>query len=425
MSAAGTRIQAAKGIVDSSDRHYDDVMRISRHSADPALLRLAVDHAADTLHWLLDNGLQLLPDHPVIHYGHEPYSVPRTYWGPEDGRSVLKVIAPLVDAAVAAGRIDLRLETRMRRRARHPRGGWIATADTPTGTERFPGADVVLTTGGYTADADLFSTLSLGQPRYGGGWDHAKGDGLLAAQAAGAAIVNERAYLPSFAAVAEESAHGGYTFATQTYPQFRQPWEVYVDDSGRRFVREDEPSPDARERALLALPGMTFWAVFDDSIRRDAPSFFTLDDWETIAPRFGASPDYARGDSLDALATAMAVDAATLAATLAAYNEAAIVGAPDPFGRFHRPLPISTPPFYAVRHRGWSIVGFAGLRVDGALRVLDAAGAPLGGLWAAGEVLGLAATSGNAFAGGMSVTPAMTFGRLLGDRLGAAAATAS
>jgi fumarate reductase flavoprotein subunit len=50
---------------------------------------------------------------------------------------------------------------------------------------------------------------------------------------------------------------------------------------------------------------------------------------------------------------------------------------------------------------------------------VDQTGKPIPNLYAAGEVLGLGATSGNSFVGGMSVTPAMTFGRLLGQRLGA------
>jgi fumarate reductase flavoprotein subunit len=38
-------------------------------------------------------------------------------------------------------------------------------------------------------------------------------------------------------------------------------------------------------------------------------------------------------------------------------------------------------------------------------------------LYAAGEVLGSAATMGQSFAGGMLVMPSITFGKLLGERL--------
>ena len=63
-------------------------MRISRGTANPGIVRLAVENAADTLHWLMDNGFEPLPEHPIIHYGHEPYTTPRTYWGKDEGRSV-------------------------------------------------------------------------------------------------------------------------------------------------------------------------------------------------------------------------------------------------------------------------------------------------------------------------------------------------
>ena len=38
-------------------------------------------------------------------------------------------------------------------------------------------------------------------------------------------------------------------------------------------------------------------------------------------------------------------------------------------------------------------------------------------LYAAGEVLGFGRTSGDAFVGGLSLTPALAFGKLLGEKL--------
>ena len=51
-------LQAQKGISDTPDAHYDDIMRISKNTADPRWSRLAVDNAADTFDWLQDNGLR-------------------------------------------------------------------------------------------------------------------------------------------------------------------------------------------------------------------------------------------------------------------------------------------------------------------------------------------------------------------------------
>ena len=66
--------------------------------------------------------------------------------------------------------------------------------------------------------------------------------------------------------------------------------------------------------------------------------------------------------------------------------------------------------------QGWTLVSFAGLAVNERLEVIRTDGRPVGGLFAAGEVLGAGATSGHAYTNGMLVTPAITFGRLLGER---------
>lgn len=49
MSAAGTKLQKSKGIDDAPQIHFDDVMRISKGTADPVLLKLATDNAAPVL----------------------------------------------------------------------------------------------------------------------------------------------------------------------------------------------------------------------------------------------------------------------------------------------------------------------------------------------------------------------------------------
>lgn len=425
MSAAGTRIQAAKGIHDTPQLHYDDIMRISRNTANPGIVRLAVDNAADTLHWLLDNGFEPLPEHPIIHYGHEPYRIPRTYWGKDEGRSVLNVLTPQYEREEAAGGIETWLDTAIVGLTRDDRGAVAGAIVRRDGREVAVAADsVILATGGYSANKSLFPELSAGKPLYGGGYPYSQGKGLEVARAAGATVINTDKFLPTFAGVEDPGSPGDIAFGTQTYPQFRQPWEVYVDLRGQRFVREDEPSVDTRERALLALPDMRFWAIYDEAIRRNAPPFFAKVPPEVAMNRFGSHPGYQRADSLPELARSTGIDEATLTRTIETYNRGVATGEPDPMNRVHRPLPIAEPPFYAVRHVGWSIVGFAGLAVDDELRVLNEAGQPIPNLYAAGEILGLGATSGNSFVGGMSVTPAMTFGRLLGQWLGKTKATA-
>ena len=49
--------------------------------------------------------------------------------------------------------------------------------------------------------------------------------------------------------------------------------------------------------------------------------------------------------------------------------------------------------------------------------VIRPSGEPIKNLYAIGEVIGFGATSGNAYVNGMGVTPALTYGRLLGQRI--------
>ena len=78
-------------------------------------------------------------------------------------------------------------------------------------------------------------------------------------------------------------------------------------------------------------------------------------------------------------------------------------------------MAIATPPFVAVRNHGTTATSSGGIAVDRDCRVVDEAGAPIPGLFAAGEILGRELLSGNAFVGGMSITPALAFGRRLGE----------
>ena len=417
LSAAGSRLQAAKGIEDAPDAHFADVMRINGDSANPALVRLAVDNAADTLHWLLDEGLEVLSDHPIFYKGHEPYQTPRTCWGPDNGRSILKVLTALLDDDIASGRISLWLETRLEALRTDADGAVTGARVRQNGkTVEIEAAATLLATGGYAASQTVFAELNPGVPFHGGAWPEARGEGLAAARALGAGLAHKGSYLPIFACIEHPGAPGGYSAATITNPLVRQPWELYLNDRGERFFAEDQPSCDHREHALAAQPGMRFWAVWDSAIQAAAPPFFLASE---LQARIGHSPDYLRADSLEGLAEAAGIDSATLEATLSAYNEALANGAPDPMGRTHRPAPVAQPPFYAVRHHAWSILGFAGLTADTSLNVTRADGLPIPGLFAAGEILGFGQTSGTAFCSGMSLTPALTFGRLLGQRLGA------
>ncbi|MBM3502363.1 MAG: FAD-dependent oxidoreductase [Alphaproteobacteria bacterium] len=420
MSAAGTKRQAKVGIQDSADDHYDDVMRICKDTADPTLVRLAVDHAAETYDWLEQEGFVPIEGHPVLGHAHEPYRTRRYYWGPDMGRSILKTLLPLFQAEVKKGGVTLQLETTVTALVTDARGGVTGVrAKGKDGKEIvYEGKNVVLAAGGYSSNGALFKELS-GHPQYcDAAWKYALGDGLNLGKSVGATWRGAEQYLCSFGAVLQTDTIPAKILARPIHhPEVRLPWEISVNAHGKRFVREDVPSVDIREHALLRQPNLRHWLVFDDAIFAAAPPVLVDHTREQIAAHFAKDhPMFKKADSLRALASAAGFDPANIEATVAAYNDAVASGF-DVLGRQHKPVKIEKAPFYAIRVQGTSISSTVGLGADEQLRVTDAKGKPIPGLYAAGEVLGSAQTMGGAFVGGMMVMPALTFGRLLGQRL--------
>ncbi len=422
MSGAGTALQRDRGIADDAAAHLADALRISRGSADAALLAKATALAGGTIDWLMAHGFDMDPACPAILHFHEAYRTPRTYWGRDGGRSVLRVLLPLLEAALARPNATLWLNTEATALLPGAAGGvaGVALRDRLTGADRRVSAgSVVLASGGYGGNPAMFARLTGGAPLYTPALPIATGSGIAMAEAIGAAIRGGAHFIPTFAGIEEEAGSGRvlWEHLPSLTPQTRPPWEVFVGADGRRFVREDSDSVDARERALMRLPGLTFWAVFDAAVLRDAPPL--LPGWraDELARAWAEHPGFATAATLPDLARRAGIDADALAATIAAYN-AAPPDAADGWGRTHRPCPIAEPPFRAIRMHGIVLKTPAGLAVDSALRVLDTAGQPVRGLYAIGEAMGGAALSGNAFVGGMSVTPALSFGRWLGQTLG-------
>lgn len=416
MSAAGTRLQAERGVEDSAQAHYDDVMRISKGTANPALLKVATQHAAGTIDWLMDEGFDMGPECPVIAYSHEPYLVPRTYWGRNKARSILDVLQRLLDEAVAANQVSLHLHTRLKSLEPQGAGTWSATLATEGSETQVLARQVVLATGGYGGNPELFSRVT-GHPLLSPAPACADGSGLEIALRLGGRVQNQGIYLPTVAGVpqAPGSHYVDHDRKSNLTPQHRPPWEVYVNLQGERFMVEDDPSPDARERALKQQPELAFWVVFDQAILDKAPPLFVNTPREELLSRFDTHSAYRRADTLGELARICALPGHKLLDTMVQYN-AAVTAQSDPLGRRHLPAPVSTGPFYAIRHQGITLRCWAGLEVDASMRVIDTKGEPLPGLFACGEIIGGAALSGDSFASGMSLTPALTFGRLLGQQ---------
>ena len=87
------------------------------------------------------------------------------------------------------------------------------------------------------------------------------------------------------------------------------------------------------------------------------------------------------------------------------------------FGRTYLQHPILQGPFYALLVNAYALISFGGIKVNEKLQVVKKDSSIIENLFAAGEVIGAGTTSGNAFCGGMLLTPAISFGKWLGEHL--------
>jgi succinate dehydrogenase/fumarate reductase flavoprotein subunit len=426
MSAGGTRRQRERGITDSPERHLADLLRITRGTINREIARVAVEEAPHTLDWLDDLGFPFEAVTPSLVFGHEPYDTPRTYWGANAAKDILATLRPEWERRVQDGAITLLAE--------HTLEDLLVESGEVVGV-RVRGADgvvelragtVALTTGGYASNPELFAERT-GKPfpLVSVAPLASQGEGIVAAERIGAAFRGADLQLPTAAGIAAPRGSGRSDYWA-AFPNLmapdRPPREIYVDAAGRRFLNEDDQSPDHRERVMHDLPNTEWWVIFDDA---------SIDDGAALVPNWGGAGLRAKAaegdvawvsDDLRELARMAGIDPHGLMRTVAGYNEAVRSGH-DPLGRTSLKHPVARPPYYALLISATTFITFGGLAIDAEQRVLDDRGRPIPGLYAAGEIIGAAATSGNAFCGGMLVTPALSLGRRLGRAIGRAAAT--
>jgi fumarate reductase flavoprotein subunit len=417
IAAAGSRLQKQHGIADSPDEHFRDAQRIANGSIDPVVLRLMVDNAADTIDWLMDLGFAPAPGTPVAGDVHEAYSTRRYLWGANKAISILETLKPVHDRLVQQGRIDLRLQHRLTSLVTDPRGAVSGVrVRIPGGEARFHGKNVVLASGGYAANPELWNDLTPKVPLCSHVNPYSRGEGLMAARELGALVDGSEKFLCTFAGVLDKPGDPRTGSFLALSPGGRKVWEIFVNVEGRRFMQEDHPSIDYRERSLLSQKAMTMFAVLDEGILQNATSM-TRDDLPTYKAKFGTHPAFVKAKTIAELAKKLGVPSTTLRKTINDYNCAVETGVDGKFGKQFLIRKIEQAPFYGIKAMGITVLSPAGLKVDKQLRVLGVNGRPIRNLYAAGEVLGFGRTSGNAFVGGLSLTPALTFGKILGERL--------
>jgi fumarate reductase flavoprotein subunit len=409
-SAAGSRLQREKGIADTPAMHADDANRIGRGKADPALLRLYCEQAAPTQEWLETLGVVFDPKGPRFAPEHELYKTERTCDAQGGGPGFIGALGDQLEKRISTGKVTFRGETTARQLVR--RGGRIAGLRVldEAGRDRVVMArQVILACGGYGANRAMVRRYN---PAFGNtltvASKYATGDGIRMAEEAGAKLVNMDLMAPYFAGV-ENPPGSGRTLMISLISGIVAgvKGDIWVSRLGTRFMNEDSPSPDERERALRTIPDAAVFALVDDGMLKAAarPPLFNfeshLKDGRTIKQAI----------SIGSLAIQIGVPPQTLIQTVDTYNRYVDEGRDRDFGRTDL-VKLVRPPFYAIVASGVIFMTMGGVKTNANLEVVGADGGVLPGLYAAGEVQGAAQWMGDGLMSGAGNGAALVFGRL-------------
>jgi len=292
---------------------------------------------------------------------------------------------------------------------------------------------VLLATGGFSRAPTLLGRIvphvAAGRAHYSLAPETNQGDVVGIAEALGARLRTEMQHALAWAPVSLVPQPDGSMVG---YPHFidrQKPGMICVDRRGRRFANEAESYHlfvPAMLRATRDDPTDEVYLVADARAQRR----YGIGVAPPAPGRLGrhlASGYLTVADTLAGLAGKLGIDPTGLVQTVAVFNEAAARGEDPQFGKgstaynrsngdpAHRPNPclgpLLEPPFYAVRLLPGDLGSFAGLDTDTAARVLNHAGIPIPGLYAAGN--DMASPMGGAYPGaGTSVGAAITFAYL-------------
>jgi len=401
LAFAGTDLQRANGVEDSSELLFRDLREVGKFENDERLVRAYVDNQLDTYEWLKAAGVQFGP-HIETSSGQ---SVPRVHnVDPADA------VRALAASAKHTGRVQLLTDTRALRLIRDPQSGRVVGVTAQRGGETFKvlgGRGVVLASGGFVHNAELIHRFA---PQYNEesavfiGGEGNVGDGLKMALQLGADC-RDMIYI--------KGTYGKHPTDETNHHSLLAVYKgaIAVNQDGKRYVDESISYKLLGDACILQPYSATF-QIFDQ------PIFDGGDDQTRI---LDISRRYEEGlliraDTLEELAGMIEVPADALVDTVKAYNGYVEAGHDPDFGRAHlvhqhgQLVKIETGPFYAYPSTAAVYGTYCGLCVDSGMRVLDVYGEPLAGLYAAGEVVG--GLHGAAYMTGSALGKAAIFGRI-------------
>lgn len=416
---AGTPLQEKLGIEDSPDLAFDDWMRWGGPSADAEWARFYLEGTRnDLFKWAEKHGVAWVDAKPQ-----EGNSVVRWQRADKSGHGLM--MALITSYRGKGGEIIADSEITKLRRDKSGRVTGFEGHNTKTGESiEVTAKAVVVAPGGFNSNVEMVKQykpeLKNERVMEGSGFG-STGDGhRMIAELGGYLTHMDHVWF--------------YVYATPDYRDARQkrglvfrlaPGNVYINAQGKRFHNESLSGGNSASPAVLAQKPPYAWAVVDRPMIAKieiSDPYYRFEDEpqrDRIEELFENSPFIRKANTLEDLADEMGVPKNTFLETIARYNKA-FDDKLDKEPEFAKPLKQSkrfdTPPYYAIQMFPLARKNFGGVKTDKRCRVLDKHFEPIPGLYAAGEVAGMAGGHINGKAGleGTMLGPSLFSGRVAG-----------
>ena len=409
-NAVDPKRQKAMGIEDSEDKFYDQTMKGGHNVGNPELVRYLTSNAMSSIEWLESLGSPFKDKIGTAtgalwqrsHYGTTPS-------GNHYIRTLENFLAEHKDSATII--TDANVKSLIK-----DKDGRVIGAVAENHGRKITviaSKGVVITTGGFGANVELRRRVNTGvwkEVDLGKGigastiQKAAQGDGIAMGKKVGAEVIG----------MSDIQLHPCGTPGTGLMEHIRTSGRnrLFINENGDRFVNEGA-ARDTLCKAIFAQPHSTYWLVVNH-LRyptRDTPD----KDGSTIA-NMASLGAVIEGATLDDLAKKTGMDPAKLKASVDEYNKVASGKIEkDKYGfvaNNKEDKPMTEGPWYAVKKVPTVHHTMGGLKINTQTQVLDIAGKPIPGLYAAGEVTG--GIHGANRLGGNAIADIFTFGRQAG-----------
>jgi tricarballylate dehydrogenase len=391
---------------------------MSSYRADPALIEILAHESLSTMEWMRTQGVRFIPI-----YGRQTYvsGGKRVFWGGlimEASGGGLGLVESLFKRAESLG-VEIRYDQKVVDLVVERGAVRGVVAETKDDRVTINGAGVVLAAGGYHAN-------TAWRARYlGPGWDLARARGsrfntgaaLEAALRRGARAHGNWSGCHSVFLDANAGDFGDINRLNEQKNYFTLG--IVVNARGERFVDEGEDFRNYNYSRMgvevAKQPGGRAWQVFDARGVALLPDEYRMKGAARV-----------EAPSIEALAAKMeGIDAPAFLKTVRAYNAAINKGpAFDPAVKDGRgtqglspnksnwALEIEVAPFVAYEVVCGVTLTYGGVAISPKSEVLAESGAPLPGLYAAGEMVG--GLYYGKYPGGAGLTSGAVFGRIAG-----------